>query len=60
MKKKVYLIDLEDSKTVNLDTTDERWKAVSEEQRNAYSLDGFANAYNLDEISTENTWIRIL
>jgi len=61
---RVYVIDVYDSKNDDYkgsdDYTDEEFMNLAEEQGTVYTLKGFQNAFNYEEIIDTNKYIRII
>lgn len=65
---KVYIIDMfdyedfyeDDGATHPLALNDEEFIDVAETQGNVYTLEGFQIAFNEDEVSSSNSYIRII
>lgn len=62
IEKRVYLInmDLVENDFLFYSATDEQIKNIAEEQGTVYSLNGFKNVFNNDEINFFNSFIRII
>jgi hypothetical protein len=66
METRIYLVDLnliheEDTEAYFPNTTsDEKFMDEAERQGSVYSLHGFQEAFNGDEITSNNTFIRII
>lgn len=59
---KVYLVDLYEVRHTQKprDWSNEKFITEAEKQGTVYTLQGFVNAYNEDEVNQNNTVIRII
>jgi hypothetical protein len=60
---RVYVIDTEDERVEDVyweELTDEEFMFEAEEQGRVYTLDGFAKAFNLEEINSSTDAIRFI
>jgi len=60
---RVYVVDIEDERMVDVyweELTDEEFMFEAEEQGKVYTLDGFAKAFNFEEINSSTDAIRFI
>lgn len=60
---RVYVVDLGDARVDDVDVqglTDEEFQFEAEEQGRVYTLDGFAEAFNSEEINSNTDIIRFI
>jgi len=59
MEKKFYLVNADNYDNIYL-MSDEEFMDIAEENGDVYSMEGFQEAFNMEDVSTANQFLRIL